>query len=407
MDGSAASPWLWVRIALVGFVLAWIIGPSALRGAVPILVVFLVALGLEIHFLVSALRHGGPRRRPDRRPQEVDLERYGFEEDEPGEDDPEEYASSPSLVPVRRFVLGLGLMVALLGAIWFVQSRTGWDALSGETKASAVARFSAEASRVAEKPVSIRCDEARDYVGAVQHADGVATVGGDLGILTPEICNDLYRQAFKGDTTGARTGRAIAVLAHEAWHLRGTGDEGTTECYALQSGVELGTRLGLSEDTARQLMRQQLIENQLRGASTLEYRVPPECRNGGRLDLDRVVFDFREHGTSPDTRRQRPGYFLTEPDSVVTAPADCEASADCLLSARPEIPCTPSRSCGRTRSATTPRASGCDRQRRRHDAPTRRATSATRTLRLPTRVQMGGTGLEPVTPSLSSWCSPN
>jgi len=285
MDASAVSPWLWVRIALVGFVLAWMIGPSALRGAVPILVVFLVALGLEVHFLVSALRHGGPRRRPDRRPQEVDLERYGFEADEPGEDGHEEYAPSPSLVPVRRFVLGLALMVALLGAIWFVQSRTGWDALSGETKASAVARFSAEASRIAEKPVSIRCDEARDYVGAVQHTDGVATVGGDLGILTPEICHDLYRLAFKRETTGSRTGRAVAVLAHEAWHLRGTSDEGTTECYALQSGVELGTRLGLSEDTARQLMRQQLIENQLRGASTLEYRVPSECRDGGRLDL--------------------------------------------------------------------------------------------------------------------------
>ena len=286
MDGSAASPWLWVRIALVGFVLAWIIGPSELRGAVPILVVFLVALGLEIHFLVSALRHGGPRRRPDRRPQEVDLERYGFEEEEqPGEDELEELASSASLVPVRRFVLGLGLMAALLGAIWFVQSRPGWDALSGETKATAVARLSAEASRVAEKPVSIRCDEARDYVGAVQHADGVAVVGGDLGILTPEICNDLYRLAFKGDATGSRTGRAVAVLAHEAWHLRGTSDEGTTECYALQSGIELGTRLGLSEGTARQLMRQQLVENQLRGASTLEYRIPSECRDGGRLDL--------------------------------------------------------------------------------------------------------------------------
>ena len=286
MDGSAASPWLWVRIALVGFVLAWIIGPSELRGAVPILVVFLVALGLEIHFLVSALRHGGPRRRPDRRPQEVDLERYGFEEEEQsGEDELEELASSPSLVPVRRFVLGLGLMAALLGAIWFVESRTGWDALSGETKATAVARLSAEASRVAEKPVSIRCDEARDYVGAVQHADGVAVVGGDLGILTPEICNDLYRLAFKGDATGSRTGRAVAVLAHEAWHLRGTSDEGTTECYALQSGIELGTRLGLSEGTARQLMRQQLVENQLRGASTLEYRIPSECRDGGRLDL--------------------------------------------------------------------------------------------------------------------------
>jgi hypothetical protein len=133
--------------------------------------------------------------------------------------------------------------------------------------------------------VSIRCDEARDYVGAVQHADGVAVVGGDLAILTPEICDDLYRLAFEDETKGSRTGRAVAVLAHEAWHLHGVADEGMTECYALQSGVELGTRLGLSEDTARRLMRQQLVENQLRGASTLEYRIPSECRDGGRLDL--------------------------------------------------------------------------------------------------------------------------
>jgi hypothetical protein len=62
-------------------------------------------------------------------------------------------------------------------------------------------------------------------------------------------------------------------------------DEGTTECYALQSGVELGRRLGLSEGTARQLMRQQLVENSLHGGASSEYLVPPDCRNGGRLDL--------------------------------------------------------------------------------------------------------------------------
>jgi hypothetical protein len=33
-------------------------------------------------------------------------------------------------------------------------------------------------------------------------------------------------------------------------------------------------------------MRQQLTENALRGAGTLEYRVTAECRDGGRLDLD-------------------------------------------------------------------------------------------------------------------------
>jgi hypothetical protein len=307
------SPWRWVQFALVVFVLVWIFGPSELRDAVPILLVFLVALGLEVQFLVSALR-GGTAYRPDRRPQEVDRERYGFERDpedivvvEEGDDqvwlavmdDPEDdlpddeeeldqeaFEPESRLSPVRRFALGLAVIAAFGAVVWFIESRTGWDSLDGETRAAAVSRFSDEASRIADKPVSIRCDEARDYVGAVQHADGVAVVGGDLAILTPEICHDLYRLAFEDETTGSRSGRAIAVLAHEAWHLRGESAEGTTECYALQSGVDLGRRLGLSEERARQLMRQQLTENALRGAGSLEYRVTSECADGGRLDLD-------------------------------------------------------------------------------------------------------------------------
>jgi hypothetical protein len=50
--------------------------------------------------------------------------------------------------------------------------------------------------------------------------------------------------------------------------------------------VELGRRLGLSEGTARRMMRQQLAENRTRGAGTIEYVVPAECRDGGALDLD-------------------------------------------------------------------------------------------------------------------------
>jgi hypothetical protein len=75
------------------------------------------------------------------------------------------------------------------------------------------------------------------------------------------------------------------VLAHEAWHLRGVRNEGVTECYAVQSGVELGVRLGLSEREAHRMMRQQLAENDLRGGSSAEYRVPAGCREGGELDL--------------------------------------------------------------------------------------------------------------------------
>ena len=296
MERSESSPGLWVRIGLVLLVLAWILGPSALRDAVPILVVFAVALGLEIQFLVGALRRV-PSRTPDRGPQPIDRDRYGFDEDDDGEDEEDDdlrYALEPAErgSAVRRFALGMGVICVLVAAVWFVESRTGWDSVSAGAQAEAVARFSDEASRIADKPVEVRCDEARDYVGAVQHADGVATLGGSLAIVTPEICHDLYRLAFDGDVNGSRTGRAIAVLAHEAWHLRGEGVESTTECYALQSGVELGRRLGLSEGDARRLMRQQLTENALRGAESLAYRLTSECRDGGRLDLDRTSDSF-------------------------------------------------------------------------------------------------------------------
>lgn len=291
--------WVWLRVALVVFVLAWILGPSGLRDEIPILVVFLVALALEVNFLVGALRRQ-PSRVPDRGPQQVDRDRYGFESADEDEEDEEddgdelfEYEpGSTRYTAVRRFALGLGVIGVLVALVWFVESRSGWDSLSGETRAKAVERFSSEASRIAGKPVEIRCDEARDYVGAVQHADGVATVGGDLAIVTPEICNDLYRVAFEDDVTGSRTGRAIAVLAHEAWHLRGVDVESTTECYALQSGVDLGRRLGLDDGTARRLMRQQLTENALRGLESLGYRLTSECRDGGGLDLDPDGGDF-------------------------------------------------------------------------------------------------------------------
>ena len=279
-----------VRIALVAFVLAWILGPDVLRESVPLLVVFALALGLELQFLLGALRGSGRRRAPDRSPQPVDRERYGF--DLGDDDDEETVPPAPSPSPFRGFLLGLGVLAALGALAWVLDSRTGWSSLDGETKLAVVERLSVEASRLAQKPVSVGCDEARDYVGYVQHADGIAVVGGDRTYVTPEVCFALYRLAFEGEVRGSRTGRAIAVLSHETWHLRGESDEGTTECYALQSGVELGQRLGLDEETARRLMAQQLTENRLRGLQTVEYRVSSECRDGGRLDLDPTSSSF-------------------------------------------------------------------------------------------------------------------
>jgi hypothetical protein len=310
-----------LRAGLALFVLAWLFGPYALRSAFPIWLPFLIALGLELQFFLAPR---GPAADPDRLPQLVDREQYGYADEtddlllvrrgdeefwipysgetseeidaliaaereqaelethEPTETLPERRRRRP----IRQFLVGLGVLAALATVVWIADRRSGWDGLDADTRAEAAGRFSAEAARIAGHSVTIRCDEAGDFVGAVQHADGVASIGGRLAYLTPERCHDLYRLAVKGEVTFSQTARALAVLAHEAWHLRGVRDEGTTECYALQSGVQIGRRLGLSEATAQQMMRQQLAENALHGGSSSEYLLPRECRDGGRLDLN-------------------------------------------------------------------------------------------------------------------------
>jgi hypothetical protein len=295
-------------------VVAWLFDVFALRSTVPLWLPFLIALALELQFFAGARR--ATVRRPDRAPQDVDLDhgqaedfvlvRRGGEElwipysgESPEEveeliaearDEVEEEAPAPLAVrrgsrPLRRLAAGVALIAALAAVAWFVESRSGWNGVGTDARAEATARFSAEASRIAGHAVTIRCDDSGSHVGAVQHSDGVAQIGGRLAYLAPERCHDLYRLAFEDEVSFSQTARSLAVLAHESWHLRGVRDEAATECYALQSGVELGRRLGLSEGTARQMMRQQLAENALRAGTTSEYRVTPECRDGGRLDL--------------------------------------------------------------------------------------------------------------------------
>ena len=107
-----------------------------------------------------------------------------------------------------------------------------------------------------------------------------------LLIVPPDICNTLYQVAFKHRVQSfSQTGRAIAVLAHESWHLHGVSDEGLTNCYAFQSGVQLGVHLGLSEGTARAMMREQLATNASDSGTNVKYLVPSGCRDGGADDL--------------------------------------------------------------------------------------------------------------------------
>ena len=311
---------LWIALAV--FVFAWVLDVFSVRDWIPSWLPFLIALGLELRLFLS--RAPARTRARGRLPLDVDRQRYGYgdaeelllvrdrerevwlpyggetpeevesliEEAEARDEDDEPFVEEPPPPRrLRRLLVGLVIIAALASVVWLSGNR-GWEGLDGDTRAAAATRFSDEAADIVGRRVTIRCDESREFVGAIQHADGVAEVGGSLAFLTPELCYDLYRLAFENEVSFSRTARAITVLAHEAWHLRGERNEGVTECYALQSGVELGTQLGLSESTARRMMRQQLAENALRARGSLEYLVPDECRDGGRLDLDPQSSEF-------------------------------------------------------------------------------------------------------------------
>ena len=179
--------------------------------------------------------------------------------------------------------VGVGMIAALALTFWFVESRnTAGIRSQRRHRAEAQDRFSEEASRIAEKPVRIRCDESGEYVGAVQHADGVAHVGGDLAYLTPERCLDLYRLAFDGEVTGARRRAGSRCSPTRRGTCAACRTRASTECYALQSGVALGqparalarTRPGADAPAARRE----------RGRGVADRRVPRPARVQGRRE---------------------------------------------------------------------------------------------------------------------------
>jgi hypothetical protein len=290
-----------LRLAAVVFVVAWFLLPE-LRDWIPPWLPFLALLALEVHFLLAGLRErGAPPSPRGRSPQATDVEQFGGEEWleptllEVGRHQvwiPAEVESdAPRPRPHPRRVLGplegFAVLAAIAAVLFVLVPDDGWRSLDESEQVRTEALLSAEAGRIAGHPARIHCDAEGKAVGIVQHADGIAEVGGTNAALTPAICYRLHRLAFDGEEGSfSQTARAIAVLAHEAWHLRGERDEGVVNCYAFQSGVALGERLGLSEGTAARMMRQQLAENAITAGSAPAYLVPPECRNDGPLDLN-------------------------------------------------------------------------------------------------------------------------
>jgi hypothetical protein len=277
------------RIAVLVLVVAFFLLPYDIRSWFPVWLLFLAALALEADFFIGgwlqARRETRVAEAPDRGPQQRDLSDLGsWDYWDPSEPTP------PVVVdPGFRWihvVEAVGVLAVIAVLLYAASRPRGWDAVSAKRQAQTEAILSDEAGKIARHPVSVTCDDKGEFVGFVQDADGLAEVGGDQAFLTPEICDTLYQLAVKHRVQSfPRTARAIAVLAHEAWHLRGEANEGLANCYGFQSGVQIGQNLGLSESRARAMMREQLATNAADSGSNSQYRVPSGCRNGGPSDL--------------------------------------------------------------------------------------------------------------------------
>jgi hypothetical protein len=278
------------RIVVFALVVGYFFLPYGVQAWIPVWLPFLLALGLELQFFVSGYRTRPAQLAPlDAGPQSHDLFDLGWEPELEDEEFTAYYEPPTDEAPRRygRHLAEAAFALALVGGILFYAVRPhGWGAVSAANQARAEAVFSQEATKIAGHPAGIVCDTSGEHVGVVQEADGAALVGGRIAYMVPSLCDQLYQLRFKRRVHGSKTGRAIAVLAHEAWHLNGVANEGLANCFAFQSGVRVGVDLGLPESRARALMREQLATNASDSAANTAYLVPPGCRNGGQYDLN-------------------------------------------------------------------------------------------------------------------------
>ena len=197
-----------------------------------------------------------------------------------GWNDEEELEARRAPVPskVRRRLVQLAFVLVMLSGLFLIdRSRPTWQKLPAHTRTATLATMTREATRIAGHAAQVICDTKARHVGYVQDADGLAEVGGRRMWVTPDVCYRLAKVGSMTRSTEGATGRAIAVLAHEAWHLHGVRSESLANCHAYRSGIDVGRAFGLSASTAQRLMREQLADNPIDFAGT-SYVVPSGCR---------------------------------------------------------------------------------------------------------------------------------
>lgn len=201
--------------------------------------------------------------------------------------------------PSQRKYLGVGLLA--LAGLWnlgllphaprlVLSGKPTWAELRDpQTQASPLElRLQGVASLIAGRPVAVRCTDLSD-LGNAHEPGGVVRFSGDTPAnwtrLRPDICAQLARLLRDGGRGGAPEARAVEVLAHESFHLRGVKNEAAAECYAVQFVAYVAERLGVKTVQAAAL--------HTRAVDAYPYQSPEylsaECRPGGALDLHGVL----------------------------------------------------------------------------------------------------------------------
>ena len=189
-----------------------------------------------------------------------------------------------------RFLLVLLIPVAVF-SVWQHHKRTENEERLGEV-----------ASAIAQRSVGVSCPGFWRRLVEVAGEDGrvhfdVAGRPSDEAELSARTCDRLNdfataktKPAFEClvpddracDREVVRTARALATLAHEAYHLAGVRDEAAAECYGIQTVDFVTQRFGGAANQARLVA----VWSARTSARTHpeEYH-SPECRSGGALDL--------------------------------------------------------------------------------------------------------------------------
>jgi len=218
---------------------------------------------------------------------------------------------------VRVAALILLLAAALAGGVFAVDAfgdhrqaeaeRAAWQRrLAPPRPASATERILGRAAaRIAGRPVTVLCDgDDLPSYGAGTTTHGIVWFYGgrpaNYAVVAPNLCRELLRipraiptqeaeclRRWAGLGCGDRVpwlALAAATLAHESFHLRGVQDEAAADCYAIQAVELVATALGMDELEAEGLGAFARANHRVGQA---EQYASSECREGGRLDLDR------------------------------------------------------------------------------------------------------------------------